>query len=106
MKVTTISASVRYSRAINTGEYKTIELCAEAALDPNEIWTEAQASLYAELGQQLKALWTVKANGQAANGGGQSEHYCQEHQAEFKRYEKEGRVWYAHKAGQKWCKEK
>ena len=29
MKVTTVSASVRYSRAINTGEYKTIELSAE-----------------------------------------------------------------------------
>ena len=88
MKVTTISASVRYSRAINTGEYKTIELSAEAALDPNETWTEAQASLYAELGQQLKALWTTK-NGQTTNGGEHSEHYCQEHQAEFKRYEKE-----------------
>ena len=29
-----------------------------------------------------------------------------EHGVEFKRYEKEGRVWYAHKAGQKWCREK
>ncbi len=113
MKITTISASVRYSKAIKTGEYKTIELCAEAALDPNETWTEAQASLYTELGQQLRTLWTAKANGkeQASQGSAKAEdttteHYCQEHQTEFKRYEKEGRVWYAHKAGQKWCREK
>ena len=58
------------------------------------------------LGQQLKALWTAKANGQANNGTGQGEHYCEEHQAEFKRYEKDGRVWYSHKtADGKWCKE-
>jgi len=50
MKVTTISASVRYSKAINNGEYKTIELSAEAALEPQEAWKEAQASLYADLG--------------------------------------------------------
>ena len=113
MKVTTVSASVRYSRAINTGEYKTIELSAEATLEPQEAWIEAQASLYTDLGQQLRTLWTAK-NGQAANGSAkaedttteQSKHYCQEHQTEFKRYEKEGRVWYAHKAGQKWCREK
>ena len=107
MKVTTVSASVRYSRAINTGEYKTIELSAEATLEPQEDWIEAQASLYTDLGQQLRTLWTAKANGneQTANGTGQSEHYCQEHQAEFKQYEKEGRMWYAHKAGQKWCRE-
>ena len=113
MKVTTISASVRYSRAINTGEYKTIELCAEATLEPNETWTEAQAALYQDLGQQLRTLWTVK-NGQATNGSAkaegsiteQSDHYCQEHQTEFKRYEKDGRTWYAHKAGSKWCRQK
>ena len=116
MKVTTVSASVRYSRAINTGEYKTIELSAEATLEPQEARIEAQASLYTELGQQLRTLWTAKANGngQANNGSAkaedstteQSEHYCAEHQTEFKRFEKEGRVWYAHKAGQKWCREK
>ena len=113
MKVTTVSASVRYSRAINTGEYKTIELSAEATLEPQEAWIEAQASLYTDLGQQLRTLWTTK-NGQAANGTAkaedtiteQNEHYCAEHQAEFRRYEKEGRSWYAHKQESKWCREK
>ena len=111
MKVTTVSASVRYSRAINTGEYKTIELSAgEATLEPQEAWIEAQANLYTDLGQQLRTLWTAK-NGQANNGNTKAEdstteHFCAEHGVEFKRYEKEVRVWYSHRAGNKWCKEK
>ena len=111
MRVTTISATVRYSKPLESGSWKAVELSAEATLDPQEEWLQAQASLYQDLGQQLKALWTSSSNGQAANGSAKAEastaeHYCQEHQTEFKRYEKEGRVWYAHKAGQKWCKEK
>ena len=114
MKITTIAATVRYSKPLPDGAWKAVELSAEASLEPNEAWIEAQASLYQDLGQQLKALWTANGNGHAANGTakagdtttGQSEHYCQEHKTEFKRYEKEGRVWYAHKAGQKWCREK
>ena len=110
MKITTIAATVRYSKPLPDGAWKAVELSAEASLDPTETWTEAQASLYQELGQQLKALWATK-NGQATNGTAKTEastagHYCAEHQTEFKRFEKEGRVWYAHKAGQKWCREK
>jgi hypothetical protein len=34
-------------------------------------------------------------------------HYCQAHQTAFKRYERDGRVWYSHKAPDgKWCKGK
>jgi len=34
-------------------------------------------------------------------------HYCQQHQAEFKRFEKGGRVWWSHKTGDgKWCRQK
>lgn len=112
MKITTISASVRYSKPLSDGAWKAVELSAEGTLGPNDEWHQAQAALYAELGQQLRTLWTSKANGngQPSNGTTKTEdsaeHYCQEHLAEFKRYEKEGRVWYAHKAGQKWCKEK
>ena len=114
MNVTTISATVRYSKPLPDEAWKAVELSAEASLDPNETWIEAQASLYQDLGRQLKALWTSNGNGQAVNGTAkaeattteQSNHYCQEHQTEFKRYEKDGRTWYAHKAGQKWCREK
>jgi hypothetical protein len=34
-------------------------------------------------------------------------HYCTEHQAEFKRFEKDGRYWFSHpiKGTGGWCKE-
>ena len=104
MKVTTITAHVRYSRPMGDGSYKTVELGAEAALTTQETWTEAQASLYTELGQQLKALWTAKSNGNGSNGDSPT-HYCQEHSVAFQKYQKEGRIWYSHKNGNEWCKE-
>ncbi len=33
------------------------------------------------------------------------EHFCQEHHVPFRKFEKEGKVWYAHKNGDKWCNE-
>jgi hypothetical protein len=35
-----------------------------------------------------------------------SAYYRREHQTETKRFEKEGRVWYSHRQGNAWCKEK
>ena len=72
MQITTISASVRYSKAIQPGVYKTVELSAEGTLNPKEDWHEAQATLYADLGEQLKALWTTR-NGTNGNGASHSE---------------------------------
>ena len=112
MKVTTVSASVRYSKALGDGSHKTVELSAEAALTPKEQWQEAQGSLYHELGQQLMSLWSTKANGQPVNdngdgnGNGNGDHHCQEHGVPFKRHEKNGRTWYSHKVGDKWCNER
>ena len=110
MNVITVSATVRYSKPLPDGGWKAVELSAEASLDPNETWTEAQAALYQDLGQQLKALWKANGNGHASQTStfveASTAHYCQEHQAEFKRYQKDGRSWYAHKSGQKWCKER
>ena len=116
MNVTTVSASARFSKALGDGVHKTVELSAEATVEYAEDWHQAQAALYQELGQQLKQLWTAKGNGPSSNNGTGSsangkaasilEHHCQEHGTPFKRYEKEGRTWYAHKAGEKWCREK
>ena len=65
MKVTTISASVRFSKAIGEGSYKTIELGANATLDSSkEDWQEAQSNLYQELGEQLKNLWSARTDGE------------------------------------------
>ena len=92
MKVTTVSASARFSKALGDGTHTTIELSAEAAVGEQENWREAQAGLYQELGQQQRALWPTRANGQptngnASNGNGRtdamSEHYCQEHGVPF-----------------------
>lgn len=105
MKITTISASVRYSNGTKGGAFTTIELSAEADVAANEDWKQAQAKLYQDLGQQLKTLWPTKANGQATNGNGQAEHHCVEHDTLFERFEREGRVWYAHRQGGGWHNE-
>jgi hypothetical protein len=115
MRVATVSASVRFSKALGDGQHKTVELSAEAFLDDEEVWTQAQARLYHELGQQMKTLW---ANGKGQNTSESQqhapaptppaapEHYCQEHKTQFKPYEKDGHVWHSHRAGNQWCKEK
>ena len=77
MKVTTVSASVRYSMALGDGVHKTVELSAEAMLDDGEMWKMAQANLYEELTGQLKALWgngTQQAPGSPERGSNGSNH--------------------------------
>jgi len=108
MKVTTVSASVRFSKDVGNKQFKTVELSAERTVNPNENWQAAQAQLYVDLGQQLKTLWSSNGNGHRIDGysDSASDHYCQEHSVEFKKYEKGSQVWYAHKAGQNWCREK
>jgi hypothetical protein len=116
MRIATVSASVRFSKALGDGQHKTVELGCEATLTAQESWPEAQATLYHELGQQMKTLW--------ANGKGQNsleshtppvstpsapqhpEHWCAEHNTEFRKYSRDGRTWYSHRAGNQWCKEK
>jgi hypothetical protein len=66
MKIDRISANIRYSKDTGQGAWKTVELAAEASVTPSENWQEAQAQLYAELGQQMKALWS--------NGNGNGHH--------------------------------
>ena len=107
MNITTVSASVRFSKDVGNKQFKTIELSAGGTVNANEIWQAAQAQLYAELGHQLKSLWITNGNGNTNTGPQETvpAHYCQQHKAEFKRYEKEGRVWYSHKSGDGWCRE-
>ena len=109
MKVTTIGASVRYSKSLGDGSHKTVEMGAEASLESGEAWREAQASLYHQLGQQLKALWgngNGKAQERPTTKEATPEHYCQAHGQEYRRFERNGRVWYSHRTSDgKWCKE-
>jgi len=124
MKVTTILANIRYSQDTGKGAWKAVEIGAEATVDQRERWDTALATLYADLGGQLKALW-ANGNGRKATEAPEKpteapsepappqtpapppEHYCQAHQTEYKRYSRGDNVWYSHKGPDgKWCREK
>ena len=116
MRVTTIKAMLRYSQDTGKGSWKSLEAGAEAELAPNEDWQAAQQELYRQLGEQMRVLW--------ANGKGQNspeshtppvstpstpqhpEHWCAEHNTEFRKYSRDGRAWYSHRTGDRWCKER
>ena len=59
MKVTTVTATIKYSQDTGMGAWKAAEIGVDATVDARETWQAAQANLYGELGQQLNALWTV-----------------------------------------------
>ena len=107
MRVSKVTANLRYS-AEAKGAWRSIELGAEASLTSNaEDWEAVQADLYHHLGQQLKTLWS---NGNARTDSTElappvREHWCEEHQTEFKRQAKANAVWYSHRAGTGWCNE-
>ncbi len=125
MKVERVSATIKYSQDTGHGAWKAVEIGAEASVDDREAWSQALAHLYGDLGQQLKTLWS---NGKSQEGqeatvsprepligptatrttpAGPPEHYCQDHQVEFKRYSRGNQIWYAHRLPDgKWCREK
>ena len=104
MRVTTVTATLRYS-AEAKGAWRSLEVGAEAALtNSDESWETAQQELYQRLGQQLKTLW-ANGNGKAETPPAQ-EHWCSEHGVEFKkRNGKDGSTWYSHRQGSAWCNE-
>jgi hypothetical protein len=113
MRVTTVTATLRYS-AEAKGAWRSIEVGAEATLTSgDESWETAQTELYQKLGQQLKTLW-VNGNGKVAQeppppetSAPKPDHWCEEHQIEYQRFSKDGKVWYSHKAPDgEWCREK
>src|SRR5919106_3215845 len=96
VKVTTISANLRFSKDIGHGAWKVIEIGAEASVDPREDWQSAQTALYQQLSQQMNALWN---NGNGKSGqepdtskasASKPEHWCEEHQTEYQRFSKDG----------------
>jgi hypothetical protein len=56
MRVTTVSAAIRFSKDTGQG-WKTIDIGAEASLDPDDDWVVAQQGLYSQLTAQLRQLW-------------------------------------------------
>ena len=69
---------------------------------------EEAEELYRNLMTRME-MWGPEADqlpGEPYNGNGnghQANPYCQEHRTPYKQYEKEGRSWWAHKAGSGWC---
>ena len=98
-----------------------MELSAEATVQGDEDWQDAQSKLYQELGRQVKHLWL---KGQKPLEGAEKavegipapdltrppptvpDHYCLEHQTGFKRYQRGANTWYSHKTVDgAWCRE-
>ncbi len=104
MKVTTISANLRFSKDIGNGSWKVIEIGADASVDPTENWQTAQAALYQQLGQQMTTLWN-NGSSKAVSEPAKPDHYCREHQTPFKKHTKDGRSWWSHRQGNSWCRE-
>jgi hypothetical protein len=108
MKVTTVTATLRYS-AEAKGAWRSIEVGAEATLTASdETWEQAQAELYHRLGRQLKTLWN---NGNKADQqetpGTPREHWCSEHDVEFKPKKGKYGAFYSHIAPDgSWCNER
>lgn len=118
MKIDRITVNVRYSQGLAKGSFKTVELGAEGTLTPEEDYHEAQLSLYHELGETMKYVFASTSAGKVQNGAEshlpplvssspppRPEHWCEVHHCDFKRYERNGQVWYSHKAGTSWCRE-
>ncbi len=123
MIITTVSATIRYSRDTGHGAWKVVELGAEASVSDREHWKQAQSELYFQLTDQLRQLWN-NGTGAALNGssGAEShgeplpepelapttrEHWCAEHQQSFtQKNGKDGASWWSHKAPDgSWCRE-
>ena len=66
MKVTTISAAIKYSKQIPGGGWANAEMGAEATLDPGEDWKTAQGLLYLDLKGQVKNLFHTRTGGTEA----------------------------------------
>jgi hypothetical protein len=108
MRINEVQAQVRYSSEVR-GSWVTIELGSTASLTNSEETLESVSDeLYARLSKQLKILWAsnkagggeAKAETQGQPGNNPTvtkEHWCEAHQTQFKRHEKDGNVWYSHR---------
>jgi hypothetical protein len=69
MQVTSVSVNVRYSKQMADGSFKTIELGCEGTLNSsNDDWQEVQASLYHQLGDQMRYVFSGNGAGKVQNG--------------------------------------
>lgn len=108
MKVKTISATLKYSRELQDGEWKGIEVGAEASVHDKEDWKDAQKTLYKELAGQLAGLFNHNSQKvpQKPSEEPTDSSWCLIHNVKMKRRKKDGQVWYSHKTKDGWCRGK
>ncbi|HID87448.1 MAG TPA: hypothetical protein EYP55_08735 [Anaerolineae bacterium] len=70
MQVDKIILTLRYSKELLDGAWKSIEVGAEAVPSEDRPWQEQQKELYAELAKQLKALFSGGNSGPPGGPGG------------------------------------
>jgi hypothetical protein len=117
MKITEVSAVVRYSAEIK-GSWRAIELASTASLTSSDETLESVSDeLYRKLMKQLRVLW-ANGNGktetqeQPSNGSGSPatarQHFCVEHSQEYKKRNGPHGEFYSHqiKGSKNWCNEK
>lgn len=106
MKVNSISATLKYSRQLQDGEWKGLEVGAEASVNDEEDWREAQKTLYRELGEQLVCLFNHNSQKTAQKPSEEPTDlsWCSIHNCKMKRHEKNGDIWYSHKTKDGWCR--
>ena len=122
MKIDRVKATIRYSQDSGKGAWKSLEIGAEGTVDERELWQAALAQLYADLGREFKQLWSSGTRAEVGSGdavaaaapseqeeplpvpvtpennrNGAASHWCQQHQTEYRRFEKDGRSWYSHR---------
>jgi hypothetical protein len=114
MRVTSVNVNIRYSKLMADGSHKTVELGIEGSLtSSDEDWREVQTNLYRQLGEQMRYVFSGNGSGKVAQEppradlpAPQREHWCAVRQTQYKRFSKDNKVWYSHKAPDgKWCKE-
>lgn len=62
MNITNIKVSIRHSRQLIAGDWATVELGADAVIDPSTTvpWTSSQTALYNALKAQLAELFSTR----------------------------------------------
>ena len=108
MQITKINAELRYSKEVEKGVWRSMELGAEGTLAPGEDRKEAHQLLYSELAAQLTQLWNIgdakcakpealPAESATSGNGATDPHWCQEHGEAYLRRSQGTRFWYSHK---------
>jgi hypothetical protein len=114
MRVTEVHTTMRYSSEAK-GAWRSIEVGATATLtSSDETLESSMMELYNRLASQLRVLW-YKGNGSSKDAEGidtqpvqtlaQPDHWCSEHDVQYKLHEKGGSTWYSHRQGTAWCNE-